>query len=65
MPVQTIRGGMYKQKNTCTHCTKEFVANRRYTFCSPQCRIAAQLTLSQAQEGASNNESTIEHTNIR
>lgn len=58
MSVQNKRGGMYKQTNTCTHCRKEFVANRRYAFCSPLCRAAAHnnTTLSQAHEGATSHD---------
>ncbi|MND77306.1 hypothetical protein D3C80_689810 [compost metagenome] len=55
MNTKTKRGGMFVQINTCQHCLKEFVANRRYTFCSPLCRYAA-LTLPQAQEGAISND---------
>lgn len=54
MNAKSKRGGMFEQVNACQHCLKEFVANRRYTFCSPLCRYTA-LTLSQAQEGATSN----------
>lgn len=55
MNAKSKRGGMFEQVNTCQHCLKEFVANRRYTFCSPLCRYTA-LTPSQAQEGAKSND---------
>lgn len=50
MSVQNKRGGMFRQVNTCQHCHKEFVASRRYKFCSPLCRF--KQTPTPAQEGA-------------
>ncbi|MNJ21178.1 hypothetical protein D3C77_155240 [compost metagenome] len=63
MHAENKRGGMFEQVNTCQYCLKEFVANRRYTFCSPQCRYTA-LILPKAQEGATSNDNQ-EHHNIR
>lgn len=72
MSVKTTRAGALKPC-ICSHCSAEFLTRKLQPFCSANCKHeagykskAAQLTLSQPiLEGASNNESTIEHPSSR
>jgi hypothetical protein len=68
MPVQNKRGGTLKVL-ICRVCDKQFTRKKFQPVCCHDCNTiykATQQTLSQADlQGASNNESTIEHPNSR
>jgi len=57
MNSQTKRSGMYEQTNTCKCCNKSFVAQRRYQYCSAECRMTEAKPTPDAQEGATHDTS--------